>query len=597
MKFITDILNKARESLQHIRWQMAEGLSNLVPDKHTVIKAVLVVVIGIYALLQPHALEYIAPFFGLSMAILFIVKTRRWLLGILMVPFITALILVPYWLMYKLVIPAVYDWTLNTYNHTELGLILVWTIATAVGFLLSILIVKFASRKRTILLGITWLIVGSIGAAAWYADNNDELRTWQLATYVAANVEVLEHLPPTVNRMMPQITAKGQTLLDNGSNLYVPDNKPHLAFGADGKAYWCSPLKYKDNIFYNILGMVRDLICIDANKTDMEASATTVSAGQDGFYEIVMRLFGLYEAKPGDGFFWMGDHSFITNAVLKLRHPFSTKDRVIYGQRRDGTRHYLMNYVSRCPYGSAMVPCEGGVLDVSTSGWITDLSVKDAEKLYPKDVFISADFATTLIKAYAEYYTGIISKKLNQQHAGVMQISMEPRPKELNPDDFNPAPYITEFKRDLRPQQVATLEPAGAQDGKKLKAVVLVDNYGHLRIFEPKVGSGPAMAMTYVHNADPRVDWGHKIPIEDKIVIGENDQIFFLVAVVNDNPRYPLYISALVEASSFTAHAVHDANELETLLKHITGQAVEPAPIVPVAVPVPVSVLPAETKE
>ncbi|MBI2810545.1 MAG: hypothetical protein HYX67_06945 [Candidatus Melainabacteria bacterium] len=482
--------------------------------------------------------------------------------------------LAPYWLMYRLVIPPIYTSMLTTYNNTELGLILVWTVLSVVGLLLSAIIVRFASVKRTVFLTTIWLIVAATGGAAWFANANEELKTWQLATYVSSNVEVLQHIPPTVNRLMPQISAKGQINLDNRSNLYVPADRPHLSPGLDGQMYWCSPLYYKDNLLYNFLGMVKDVICIDANKTDMEAASTTLaSVGQDGLQEIVARIFGVFNAKPGDGFFWIGDRSFLANAVLKLRHPFSTKDRVIYTYAPDGSRHYLMTYVSKCPYAmGAMLPCVGGVLDVSTSGWVRDLSIKQVETLYPQAVVISSDFAATLIKAYAQFYTGLISKKFNQQSNGVMQMSMEERQKELAPEDYNPAPYITEFESGLRPQQMASLEPAGTRDGKALTALVMVDNYGHLRIFEPNAGGGPAMAITYAHNADPRVDWGHKILAEDRHVIGKNDHIYWLVSVVNDNPRHPLYISSLVDSIKFNATAVHSAKELEQVLQQFDAQ-------------------------
>lgn len=574
MKNFTDLLRQAEAHLQRARSRIGAALGHLVPDKHTVAKSIIVLAIGLYALCQPYTLKYIAPFFGISIAVLIAIKTRRFLLALLSMPVCTALVLVPYWALYRLAIPSVYMATLTTYNNTELGLIQVWSLLTVAGFLLSLVITRFATVRKAFFLSITWLLLVITGGAAWFANANEELRTWQLATYVSSNVEVLQHIPPTINRMMPQISAKGQINLDNRSNLYVPADKPHLSPGLDGQMYWCSPLYYKESLLYNFLGMVKDVICIDANKTDMEAAATTLaSIGQDGVQEIVARIFGVFHDKPGDGFFWISDRSFIANAVLKLRHPFSTKDRVIYTYAPDGSRHYLMTYVSKCPYVmGAMLPCVGGVLDVSTSGWMRDLSIKEVEQLYPQAVVISPDFAATLIKAYAQFYTGLISKQFNQQSNGVMQMSLEERQKELAPEDYNPAPYITEFKRDLRPQQMASLEPAGTKDGKALTALVMVDNYGHLRIFEPKAGGGPAMAMTYAHNADPRVDWGHKILAEDRHVIGENDHIYWLVSVVNDNPRHPLYISSLVDSIKFNATAVHSARELDQVLKQFDGQ-------------------------
>ncbi|RTL39645.1 MAG: hypothetical protein EKK48_17355 [Candidatus Melainabacteria bacterium] len=568
-------LARARDALQQTRYKMAAFLSSLVPDRHTIFKAVIVLMIGTYALFQPYMLEYIAPFFGLSLAIFSFARTRRFWLALVLFPIGTTLVLLPYLFMYKVVIPSFYEASLTSYNQTEFGLMMVMSVLGVAGLLLTVMVLHWATERRNFWLGTVWLFVLSLCGASWYANDNDELRAWQLATYVGANVERLEHVPATVNRLLPQISAKGQINLDNRSNLYVPADKPHLSPGAD-KMYWCSPLYYKDNLAYNVLGMVRDVICIDSDKTDMQAAATTVSAGQDGVYEILSRLLGLYKSNPGDGFFWVGDQSFLTTAVLKLRHPFSTRDRVIYTYAPDGSRHYLITYVSRCPYAlGAMVPCVGGVMDVSTTNWIRDLSIEEAEKLYPKAVFISSDFAATLIKAYAQFYTGIISKKFNQQSAGVMQMSLEERPKELAPEDFNPAPYITEFKSELRPQQMASLEPAGTRDGKALTALAMVDNYGHLRIFEPRAGSGPAMAITYAHNADPRVDWGHKVVTEDRPVIGEDDHIYWLVSVVNDNPRHPLYISSLVDSVHFTATAIHNARELDDFLKR-AASGIEP---------------------
>jgi hypothetical protein len=75
------------------------------------------------------------------------------------------------------------------------------------------------------------------------------------------------------------------------------------------------------------------------------------------------------------------------------------------------------------------------------------------------------------------------------------------------------------------------------------------------------------MAITYAHNADPRVDWGHKVVTEDRPLIGANDHIYWLVSVVNDNPRHPLYISSLVDSVHFTATAIHNARELDDFLK------------------------------
>lgn len=576
MKDFTALLERASETLQQTRYKVAAFLSNLVPDRHTIVKSMIVLLIGVYALFQPYVLEYLAPFLGLSLAVIVFIRTRRFWLALAFLPVGSILVLLPYLFMYKVVIPSMYEATLSGYNETEFGLILVMFGLVATGVLLTGAVLRFSSRRRTLLLVSVWTLVLALNGAAWYANDNDELRAWQLATYVSSNVERLDHLPPTINRLLPQISAKGQINLDNRSNLYVPAEQPHLSPGEADKMYWCSPLYYKDNLVYNVLGMVRDVICIDSDKTDMQASATTVSAGQDGVYEILSRLFGLYKTDPGDGFFWVGDRSFLTTAVLKLRHPFSTKDRVIYTYAPDGSRHYLTTYVSRCPYAlGAMVPCVGGVMDVSTTNWIRDLSIQEAEKLYPKAVFVSSDFAATLIRAYAQFYTGIISKKFNQQSAGVMQMSMEERPKELAPEDFNPAPYITEFKSELRPQQLASLEPAGTRDGKALTALAMVDNYGHLRIFEPLAGSGPAMAITYAHNADPRVDWGHKVVTEDRPVIGANDHIYWLVSVVNDNPRHPLYISSLVDSVHFTATAIHNARELDDFLKQ-AGSGDEP---------------------
>lgn len=597
MRDFTALLARASEILQQTRSKVAALLSKLVPDRHAIFKSLIVFLVGLYALFQPYMLEYIAPFFGLSLAIFAFVRTRRFWLALGLLPFGTALALLPYVFMYKVVIPAFYEASFSSYNQTEFGLITVMSVLVMAGLVLTALIVNWSTGRRNFLIGAVWSFVLLLSGASWYANENDELRAWQLATYVGANVEKLDHIPPTINRLLPQISAKGQINLDNRSNLYVPADKPHLSPGPD-KMYWCSPLYYKENLAYNILGMVRDVICIDSDKTDMQAAATTVSAGQDGVYEILSRLLGLYKSNPGDGFFWVGDQSFLTSAVLKLRHPFSSRDRVIYTYAPDGSRHYLITYVSRCPYAlGAMVPCVGGVLDVSTSNWIRDLSIEEAEKLYPKAVFISSDFAATLIRAYAQFYTGIISKKFNQQSAGVMQMSLEERPKELAPEDFNPAPYITEFKSELRPQQMASLEPAGTRDGKALTALAMVDNYGHLRIFEPRAGSGPAMAITYAHNADPRVDWGHKVVTEDRPVIGADDHIYWLVSVVNDNPRHPLYISSLVDSVHFTAMAIHNARELEEFLKQaasgiepVTGSATS---LVPGSGPLPEASSPA----
>jgi hypothetical protein len=526
----------------------------------TVSRVLLAVVFLFLPLYEP----VLTPALGLLVAVAIAINNWRRIgagMVFLTLLFVPCLYTAPFVIMLAFVAPLSHARTVPLWYNLPVGQIMVLSVVVGVGALLSAGCAyltrspKFKSRNRITLQSVVWLLVLAASGGVMYFNHQEDLKEWQLARVFTSDLKELKHLPKTIDRLMPQITAKQLIKTKNKENIYVVADHPHLAPGPDGKIYWRSPLYFKDDLWYNLTGMVRTVVSVDSNLTDM-------------------RAFNADEwpnAKEGDGFFWFGDQSWMVKGAFMLRHPFSEISRAIYIHTHDGQWLFLISYESRCPSKTgAMVPCAEGVLSVNKYGWIRDFSMTAAGEEFSKAPVYPPALARLYVQAYAKFYNGLVDKTVNQQKQ-VMEISQEPKPDVLKEEDYNPAPYIEEFEG-IGLQEVAALAPAGT-NGTALTALVLVDaSDGRPSVFKVTQGNGPTTAEAYAHNADPQVDWGQKLIPEARPVVGDNDHICWSVSVVNDNARYPLYLTSLVESIRLDAYPVHSADEMAQLVKeHCSG--------------------------
>ncbi len=225
-----------------------------------------------------------------------------------------------------------------------------------------------------------WVV--ALLASGWFfaANTWTPFVQWQLAS--ALSPEVITQLPETVNdRLLPRLTAQ-QYLAGavTDSNAITP--APHLLLTSQG-LFWQTP-RYDSNFIGNILGSVEDVMEVDAGATSSKVVQST-----------------------GNAAFFCGDHSWVTNSVFAVRHPFSEIGETVYAHKTDGAWVLLISYYSRTPtLTGTMIPTMSGVMEVTQDCRFRNLSVEQAGANYPGLPLYPTDMASEYAKAYGWFSGG-----------------------------------------------------------------------------------------------------------------------------------------------------------------------------------------------
>lgn len=371
-----------------------------------------------------------------------------------------------------------------------------------------------------------------------YANTSTWMIKWQMAA--SLDPERLETLPDTTDsRLLPRSTA-----LDYARNAFrdnrVDVTEPHLleAIDANGESHlwWQIPLKY--NVwYYRPFGAVKQLVRVDAEKPDMHIE----NAGQSAF-------------------FMFGDHSWVTMAHFRMRHPFSEPGEIVYWQKADGSWVMLMSYVSYTPtWTGTMIPKMSGVMEFGAYGFSKDHSVEEAAKLFPGAALHPSELTRKYAEAYATYHKGPFNTILSKEE--LFEISEDAQAA------HNRYPYFQSFKG-LGLQQIVPFEPVG--DGHAMSELLLFDGVtGKARSYRPKDGvtfNGPRKALLNVMNSDPNADWTNYVAVEPRLAHSAKGTYWLITVIRNDPNSNAFVMLVLVDVQTLKANSFQSVDKLRAFL-------------------------------
>lgn len=385
-----------------------------------------------------------------------------------------------------------------------------------------------------------WLLVPlSVYAnvAEWYVT---------LAMRHSMHPTTVDKLPDTVDsRFLARPTA--EIYIQSHNQFYKTHARdPHIQKRPDGKMWWQAPL-HNDTIWGRILGSVRGVLSVDADRTDDHAVDT-----------------------HGSGFL-MGDQSWVVEAAFRARHPFSTMSNKSVVLNDDGSWSILVSVVSKkMTWQLTMVPYLAGVMEVRQNGVIVDHSVAEADRIFPGAV----NYPPELFRAYAEAWarwrhgwTGTVAQ------TEVLEVSEDPNQKVI----ANPQPYVQDFEG-IGLQQVICFEPYGDQAWALMEVMLADANTGELRLWRVPAGyNGPRLARQNVRTSDRWIDWSHTLKIEPLLVV-HNGHMYYRICLLSDSEseiqRYPYLGIVLVDARRLTeAYAFRTPAEAQAFIQQLKTKA------------------------